>query len=69
MKSFVTEEDEIIKYLDSININGFEFPKKCIKDNLLQVPYGITQGFIEKYKKNLLSPNVFNFQCIQKKSI
>lgn len=66
MKSFVTEEDEIIKYLDSININGFEFPKKCIKDNLLQVPYGITQGFIEKYKKNLLSPNVFNFQCIQK---
>lgn len=66
MDSFDAEKDSIIEYLDTIEVEGFEATKKCITDNLLHVSYGVTDGFIEKYKDNLLSPNAFSFQSIQK---
>ena len=66
MESFDEEKDNIIEYLETIAVEGFEVPKKCIADNLLHVSYGVTDGFIEKYKDNLLSPNVFSFQSVQR---
>lgn len=66
MQSFTTEEDYIIEYLDKIEVDGFDEAKKCIVDNINCVSYGITEGFFEKYKDNLLSSNAFNYQYIQK---
>ena len=66
MSSFSAEEDEIMEYIDLIDIAGFERAKKCIKDNLLRVPYGVTDGFLEKYRDNLLSANAFNYQNVQR---
>ncbi len=66
MESFDSEKDSIIEYLESIAVEGFEAPQKCIADNLLHVSYGVTDGFIEKYKDNLVSPNAFSFQSVQR---
>lgn len=66
MPSFVSEEDEILEFLDSITIDGFENPRSCIKDNLMQIHYGVTEGFIDKYRDNLISVNAFNYQNVQK---
>lgn len=66
MASFDTEKDDIIEYLETIAVEGFEAPKKCIADNLLHVSYGVTDGFVEKYKDNLLSPDAFSFQSVQR---
>ncbi len=66
MQSFVTEEDSIIRYLDSITIDGFDKTKKCIVDNLRQISYGVSEGFFERYESNLLSGNAFSYQMVQK---
>ena len=66
MESFDAEKDNIIEYLETIAVEGFEATKKCIADNLLNISYGVTDGFIEKYKDNLFSPNAFSFQSIQR---
>lgn len=66
MESFVGEEDEIIKYLDEMTVADFENNKACIIDNLKKIPYGVTEGFLEKYKDNFLTVNAFNFKVIQK---
>lgn len=66
MESFDAEKDNIIEYLETISVEGFEAPKKCIVDNLLHVSYGVTDGFIEKHKENFMSPNAFSFQSIER---
>lgn len=68
MDSYTTEEDSIISYLDTIEIEGFETPKKCIVDNLKKVPYGLSEGFFEKYEQNLVSADAFNYQMVQKQA-
>ena len=68
MDSYTTEEDSIISYLDTIEVEGFEAPKKCIVDNLKKVPYGLSEGFFEKYEQNLVSADAFNYQMVQKQA-
>jgi len=68
MQSYTTEEDSIVSYLDTIKVDGFEAPKKCIIDNLNKVSYGLTEGFFEKYEQNLVSANAFNYQMVQKQA-
>ncbi|WP_051671817.1 hypothetical protein [Oribacterium sp. P6A1] len=66
MQSYTTEEDSIIRYLDAIKVEGFDASQKCIIDNLRKVPYGLSEGFFEKYEQNLVSANAFNYQMVQK---
>ena len=68
MDSYTTEEDSIISYLDTIEVEGFEDPKKCLVDNLKKVPYGLSEGFFEKYEQNLVSADAFNYQMVQKQA-
>lgn len=68
MESYTTEEDSIISFLDTIEIDGFDAPKKCIVDNIKKVSYGLSEGFFEKYEKNLLSANAFDYQIVQKQA-
>ncbi len=68
MQSFVTEEDNISNYLDTIEVDGFDIHKKCIMDNLKNVAYVISDDFFEVYGNNLLSANAFKYQTIQKKT-
>ena len=66
MESFITEEDSIIEYLNSISMDGFDEPRKCIIDNLKKVPYDKSDDFFEVYGNNLLSANAFSYQFIKK---
>ncbi|MCR5721288.1 MAG: hypothetical protein K6G72_02935, partial [Lachnospiraceae bacterium] len=66
MQSIDAEADNIIDYLEKIELDGAEASKKCVIDNIYHKPYGITDGFFEKYGNNFLSSNAFDFQTIQK---
>lgn len=60
---------EILEYADLIKVSNFEEFRKCFKDNIAEIKYPVSDGFIDKYKDNLYSVNAFSYQYIERPAI
>ena len=68
MQEFDYDKEEIILYLEKIQLTDFERIKQNIEDNLNRVVYGLSENFFEMYGDRLLSENCFNFQSFDRKT-
>ncbi|MHB8130476.1 MAG: hypothetical protein ACYDEX_15910 [Mobilitalea sp.] len=66
MDSIILAEDKLIKYIESIDIDGFEDTKICLIENIKCISYPSSESFIMTYRDNLYSANAFNYQYIHK---
>lgn len=62
-------EFELFEYINSITVNGFTEYAQCFRNNILEIKYPVSNGFIDKYKRNLYSVNAFSYQYIDKPAI
>ena len=57
--------EKIEAYFLRLNkIEGIDIPQNCVLDNINKVHYTVREGFINKYRKNFLSVDVFSYQFI-----
>lgn len=68
MQEFDYDKEEIILYLEKIQLTDFERIKQNTEDNLNRVVYGLSENFFEMYGDRLLSENCFNFQSFDRET-
>lgn len=59
-------KDEIIEYIDTIQIDKFDIYRKCFEDNITEIKYELSEGFMEKYKESMYSVNAFSYQTFER---
>lgn len=68
IRLFNYDKEEILLYLEKINLIDFDEAKQNLEDNLENKIYGVSESFFEKYESNLLSVNCFSHQLLKREN-
>ena len=58
-------EDEIVRFMETIELHGFEIPKKCVLDNINKIQYTSNLEFIKEHREQILRADAFNYSRIK----